>query len=255
MKLMIVDDEPLEREVLAMIIKKHDFGPIRFYEAINGAEAVSLARRECIDITIMDIKMPVMDGITAAEQIKQEVPDCRIVFLTAYDEFEYALRSIKLRADDYLLKPAHPEEIRQALARLIPNQVEQEAAFPAHVEGHQEIGKVIECIEQNLNQELSLEYLASLVHLNAQYLCRLFKQVTGHTIKQYITTRRLEKAKYMFQSTSKTIAEISLDCGFSDANYFARVFKKKEGMTPSHYQQQMLMTEKKKHVTFGKYLM
>lgn len=255
MKLMIVDDEPLEREVLAMIIQKHNFGPIRYYEATNGAEAVSMARKENIDLTIMDIKMPVMDGITAAELIKRDVPDCRILFLTAYDEFDYAFRSIKLRADDYLLKPAHPDEIRQALARLIPIQAEKLAPVPAAVEGHLEIGKVIECIDQNLNHELSLDYLAQLVHLNAQYLCRLFKQVTGQTIKQYITTRRLERAKYMFQSTHKSITEISLACGFSDANYFARVFKKKEGMTPTQYQQQMWITEKKKPVTFGKYLM
>ncbi|MDF2683306.1 MAG: response regulator [Brevibacillus sp.] len=252
---MIVDDEPLEREVLTMIIKKHNFGVIHFYEATNGAEAVSLARRENIDLTIMDIKMPVMDGITAAEIIKKEIPDCRILFLTAYDEFDYAFRSIKLRADDYLLKPAHPDEIKQALVKLLPSQKGQLVQFSGDIEGHLEIGKVIEYIDQNLNDELSLEYLAGLVHLNAQYLCRLFKQVTGCTIKQYVTTRRLEKAKYMFQSTNKTITEISMDCGFSDANYFARVFKKKEGMTPTQYQQQMSIAEKKKPITFGKYLM
>lgn len=254
MKLMIVDDEPLEREVLTMMIRKQNLGVSRFFEAKNGAEAVNLAKKENINITIMDIKMPVMDGITAAEIMKKEVPDCRILFLTAYDQFDYALRSIQLRVDDYLLKPAHPDDIKKALEKLIPTTSDQAAPFVNRIDEHREIIKVVEYIDNHLSKELSLDFLSGLVHLNAQYLCRLFKQVTGYTMKQYITIRRLEKAKVLFQSSNDTITEISSKCGFADANYFARVFKKMEGITPTQYQQQVLATKVRRVSSFGKNL-
>lgn len=236
---MIVDDEPLEREVLASMIKQYDFELSHIFEAQNGADAVHLATQEQIDVVIMDIKMPVMDGITAAEIIKKEVKDCRVLFLTAYDEFDYAIRSIKLKADDYILKPAHPDEIRQALQPLLPSSARKDNHSPPASHEHPVVTKVVRYIEQHLNQNLTLDLLSGYVHLHPQYLCRLFKQGTGLTITQYVTNLRLQRAKHLIENTACSISEISVSCGFSDANYFARVFKKKEGITPTQYQQRV----------------
>ncbi|HEY9577348.1 MAG TPA: response regulator, partial [Pseudobacillus sp.] len=86
MNLLIVDDEPLEREVLTMIINKGKLGIDRVVEAKNGMDAVQLATEKQIDLVLMDIEMPVMDGLTAARMIKKNLPDCRIIFLTANNE-------------------------------------------------------------------------------------------------------------------------------------------------------------------------
>jgi two-component system response regulator YesN len=94
-----------------------------------------------------------------------------------------------------------------------------------------------------------------IVHLSEQYLSRLFKQETGCTITQYITVRRLEKAKQYLSYSHKTVTEISEKCGFSDPNYFARVFKKYEGTTPTQYQQQALMRRKKRINSFNNFVM
>lgn len=255
MKLMIVDDEPLEREVLTMMIKKHNLNVSHFFEAQNGRDAVKLAKEEKVDLVIMDIKMPVMDGLTAAELIKKETPDCRVIFLTAYDEFDYAYRTIKLGADDYLLKPAHPDDIKQALAKFIPVRSERDSTVLTGNYKSEDIKRVVDYIEANLHQELTLHTLAHLVHLNAQYLSRLFKQETGHTLTSFITIRRIEKAKQYFHHTKDTISEISERCGFSDPNYFTRVFKKYVGLTPTQYQQQSYAGEKRRMNSFGKFLM
>ncbi|WP_226375408.1 response regulator transcription factor [Effusibacillus dendaii] len=250
---MIVDDEQLEREVLTMIIKRHNFGVSQFFEAQNGADAVTLAKQEQMDLVLMDIKMPVMDGLTAAEIIKQEIPHCRVVFLTAYDERDFVDQTIG--ADDYLLKPAHPEDIRQALIKYIPVVSDANSQYPEMTSEHDDISKTVEYIEQNLHKELNLEILSGFVHLNGQYLSRLFKRKTGFTITQYITMRRLEKAKHLLDHTTHTISEISDKCGFTEPNYFARVFKKNEGVTPSQYQQQAIAARKKKLNSFGRFLM
>ena len=259
MNLLIVDDEPLEREVLTMIIKKEKLGINRVVEAKNGMDAVQLAREKQIDLVLMDIAMPVMDGLTAARMIKEDLPDCRIIFLTANNEIDLAEQIIpKEETNEYLLKPAHPQDIIQALTKHIP--VDQRPVMnPVKSEGysrHPEIATIIEHIKDNLHLELKLDYLAELVHFNGQYLSRLFKQETKNTLTQYITACRIEKAKhYLSYSSDYTVVEISRKCGITDSNYFARVFKKYEGVSPSQYQQQAHLNRKKRMNSFNNFLM
>jgi two-component system, response regulator YesN len=255
MNLMIVDDEPLEREVLSIIIKRENFRISQLFEAKNGVDAVDLAKNNRIDVVLMDIKMPVMNGLTAAEMIKNNHPDCQIIFLSAYDDHEFTDQMVQLGTDDYLLKPAHPNEIKQALIKYIPV---AEHPVPSSLRAsckHDGIIKIIEYIEDNLHLDLNLEMLSNIVHLNQQYISRLFKQETGLTITQYITVRRLEKAKQYLSYSHETVTEISEKCGFSDPNYFTRVFKKYEGITPTKYQQQAFMQRKKRINSFNNFIM
>ena len=257
LKIMIVDDEPLEREVLTMIIRKEYLGINQLFEAENGVDAVDMAKQNQMDLVLMDIKMPIMDGLKAAEIIKRELPKCRIIFLSAYDEFEFAYQTIKLEADDYLLKPAHPNEVKQALIKYIPTSTRQVShsleTLPFNT--NSDIITLMEFINNNLHLDLNLDTLSDMVYLNGQYLSRLFKQETGCTITQYITSQRLEKAKHYLRYSQKTIKEVSDECGFTDSNYFSRVFKKYEGVTPTQYQQKALMAGKKRINTFNNFVM
>ncbi|WP_051353203.1 response regulator transcription factor [Thalassobacillus devorans] len=253
MKVLVADDEQLERKVLKLIIKKENLDISQVYTAENGAEAIKQVRKESIDLLLMDIKMPVMDGLMAAKIIKRDFPDCRIIFLTAYDEFDFAYQSIKLGVEDYLLKPAQPSEVKKALMKYIP---EANHPLPITLEDScSHVQSVINYIEENLHLNISIETLAEFVHLSSQYLSRLFKQETGFTITQYITIKRLDKAKEYLRSNQNTVMEISEKCGFTDSNYFARVFKKYEGITPTQYQHQSLMTRKKKMNSFNNFVM
>ncbi|WP_082235338.1 response regulator transcription factor [Halobacillus massiliensis] len=253
MKVMIVDDEPLEREVLTLMLKKENLQISRLFSAVNGADAVDQVRQEKMDLILMDIEMPVMDGLMAAKLIKKDFPDCRIIFLTAHNEFDYAFQTIKLGVEDYLLKPAHPKEIRQALLKFIP---EVNYPYPPSIDvSCDHIQILISHIEKNLQLDLTLESLSELVHLSDQYLSRLFKQEIGCTITQYITARRLDKAKEYLRNQQDNITEISEKCGFTDSNYFARVFKRYEGITPTHYQQQSFVAKKKRMNSFNNFVM
>ncbi|MDN4073011.1 response regulator transcription factor [Fictibacillus terranigra] len=254
---MIVDDEPLEREVLIMIIRKEQLGVTQLFEAQNGLDAVTIAKQKQTDIVLMDIKMPVMDGMEAAGIIKNEVPDCRVIFLTAYDEQELYGRNLTSRADDYLLKPAHPNEIKQTLVKYIPEVKNSNPGTLETIEvsGNEDIDKVMKYIRNHLHLDLHLDTLAELVYLSGQYLSRLFKQKTGYTITQYITACRLERAKHFLIYSQKNVMEISEECGFYDSNYFARVFKKYEGISPTQFQQQSLLSKKKRMNTFSNFVM
>jgi len=116
--ILIVDDMPVIRSALTRIISQQDglFSPV--LEAVNGEEAVALARTHKPDIILMDIKMPGLTGLQATGIIQQEQPDIKIVMLTAYNEFSYVQKALKLGARDYILKPVRPKKLMQLLAEI-----------------------------------------------------------------------------------------------------------------------------------------
>lgn len=116
--ILIVDDTPLIRSALARILTQHDFslGPI--VEATNGEEAVAQARAHQPDIILMDIKMPVLTGLQAMAIIRKEQPHVKVVMLTAYNEFAYVQKALKLGARDYLLKPVRPDKLVELLEEI-----------------------------------------------------------------------------------------------------------------------------------------
>ena len=98
MKIIIADDDSIIREGLKMIISSQpDFEVTGI--ACNGAEAVELCRKYKTDIALLDIRMPVMDGITLIRRLKKENNPAKIVVLSCHDDFEYVREAMKLGAD------------------------------------------------------------------------------------------------------------------------------------------------------------
>ncbi len=122
-KLLIVDDEVIERDALKFIIKNSGLEIGEIEEASNGQEAISVATLFNPDIVILDIKMPGLNGIEAAKILKKLYPDIKIVFLTAYDEFQYAHEAIKIGVEDFIVKPV-PNEIAIELLQTIIGQLD-----------------------------------------------------------------------------------------------------------------------------------
>jgi len=105
-KLLIAEDEQIERKAIKFFINKLYQQEIKVViEVSNGKEAVAQALEEKVDIVLMDIKMPKLDGLKAAAQLKDKDPEMEIIILTAHSEFDYARESIKIGVSDYLVKP------------------------------------------------------------------------------------------------------------------------------------------------------
>ncbi|MBR5157859.1 MAG: AraC family transcriptional regulator [Clostridia bacterium] len=114
------------------------------------------------------------------------------------------------------------------------NLIKYDSLMPINSE-NERLLNIIEYIDKNYSEKITLDYLASLVNLNSEYLCRLFKKVTGSTIGDYINFVRISKAEKLLSTTDKTISEISMDTGFASVSYFNRVFKSYKKCSPSVY--------------------
>ncbi|MEE8321059.1 MAG: LytTR family DNA-binding domain-containing protein [Gammaproteobacteria bacterium] len=114
MKILIVDDETLARERLCELIMELDPG-ISFSQAENGLQALEKIQKEQPDIVLLDIRMPVMDGLETAQHITYLASSPAIIFTTAYQE--HALDAFEANAVDYLLKPIRKQRLQTALQR------------------------------------------------------------------------------------------------------------------------------------------
>ncbi|MDF5732859.1 MAG: AraC family transcriptional regulator [Rhizonema sp. PD38] len=95
--------------------------------------------------------------------------------------------------------------------------------------------KVTEYINDNLDQDLSLDAIAATIGMSCYYFVRMFKQSTGLTPHQYVIERRLNRAKVLLTTTDLTILEISFRIGFKSQSHFTRLFRKLTGITPRAY--------------------
>lgn len=113
-KVLIVEDQAIVRQGLRMMIDQDDDFTV-VAEASNGKEAISALERNVIDIVLLDIHMPEMNGVEATRRIKERWPHLKILILTTFDDDEYAIQTLKDGANGFMLKTAEPNKLIAAI--------------------------------------------------------------------------------------------------------------------------------------------
>jgi YesN/AraC family two-component response regulator len=123
-KVLVAEDEPpIMRAIIAAIEQSNPKFKV-VATAINGKKAIEELKKQCIDVVFTDIRMPVMDGLTLSEHIKNSYPDSICVLISGFQDFEYAKKAIESKVYDYLLKPISNEKLAELLMHL-ENEIEQ----------------------------------------------------------------------------------------------------------------------------------
>ncbi|MDO5575234.1 MAG: response regulator [bacterium] len=275
-RILIAEDEMIERMVLKKTLQKKFDGVCEVLEAENGKEALRLFRSVEINIVILDIEMPGMKGVDVAEIMRQEKNGFCIIFLTAYDRFEYARKAISVRAMEYLLKPYSEKEIIDVVEEAIrlSGEYERYAAdkslltvrepylLESLLEGRYEervndkppeqeddsnrnrlnvmVSMIEEYIRKNYMNMISMQDAAHAINYSEPYFCKMFKQQYGKNFTSYLTEYRVEEAKKLLMQPNVNVKEVGVRIGYPDSTYFARVFRRMTGESPSEYRNRFL---------------
>lgn len=113
-RVLVVDDQQLMRDGIASLLSIQD-GIEVVGTAANGQEAIDQALALSPDVILMDIRMPIMDGIAATEQVRRQLPDCQVLMLTTFDDDEYIVKALVAGASGYLLKDIPAQDLAQAV--------------------------------------------------------------------------------------------------------------------------------------------
>lgn len=234
-KLLIIEDEKLLREGLIEMIDFNRFQCVLSGEAYNGTEGIRLIQQLQPDIVLLDLYMPLVNGIDVLKATKNRF-DYQAIIITGHAEFEYAQKAVSLGVSDYLLKPIEQEELNQALEKVI-KKLEPLKKKQVNAQYSNYTNQALEFIEQNLAKDLSLGEISKHLQISADYLNRVFKQDTGMTIHTAVQKQRIEQACLLLEDSNSRVYEVAHQVGYKDYKYFHQVFKQMMKVSPKKYQQ------------------
>ncbi|MCM3633931.1 response regulator transcription factor [Paenibacillus camelliae] len=116
---IIIDDEEPLREAIKILGQWEELGVSHIYEANNGKAALELLAQHSIDIALIDMKMPEMNGKQLLQELERKYPRLLTIVISGYDDFEYTKQAIRSRVVDYLLKPINRQELNQSLRKAV----------------------------------------------------------------------------------------------------------------------------------------
>ena len=120
--LIVVDDEESTRNSLADILRGEGYSVFTF---ASGEDALAFLLKEIVDLVILDIEMPGMDGLEVLRMVSKQAPDTMVILLTAFGSMESAVEALRQRAFDYLVKPVSPERVLDSTRQALAHRAEQ----------------------------------------------------------------------------------------------------------------------------------
>lgn len=184
-RVLVVDDQALIREGLAMMLGLYDH--IHLVDmAANGLEALEILKEKDVDLILMDIRMPLMDGIEATDIIRKKYPQVKIIILTTFDEDEYIFHGLKNGAHAYLLKDIGSQELVKAIEAVQGGSVLLEPDIASKMlDSFRPTSKKDLGFDQLTRREKEIALLVSQGKTNRQIADELF--ITEGTVKNHLT--------------------------------------------------------------------
>lgn len=237
LKLLVADDEDIIRKGIAKYIILHTERFI-VYEAKNGQEAIDLLVKYQPDIMLLDIQMPLKDGIEVMQAAKNAGLAPVTIILSGYDEFKYAQQAIRYGAKEYMLKPLRASDILKCLNDMADKYIgvmEEDNAIDGTGQTNYFIQAAKEYIAEHCTENISLADVAEAAGISSGYLSTMFAQYEECGFVDYLNKVRIEMACCYLEQKNLKNYEIAYKTGFRDEKYFSKVFKKIKGMTPREY--------------------
>ena len=223
----------------------------RIITAWNGEEGLALAEKHIPDLIITDVMMPVKDGYEFANEIKDNklLNHIPVIMVTAKTTDEDHIKGLSCGVEAYIRKPFQHEELliriknifekrhllkEKYMSAIIHSGSNKKMHNDVNMDFLQTITNIIYA-EIN-NPKLNSTFLADKMAISVSQLSRKLNGITGYSTISYVLQLKLNKAKKLLATEDISITEVADACGFYDANYFSRTFKKEFGVSPSNFQ-------------------
>lgn len=239
-RLLIAEDEEPIRKGVVKYIQLHTDRFTRIYEAENGQEAVELLLKYHPDMLLLDMQMPLKNGMDVMEEARKAGLHPITVVLSGYDEFKYAQQAIKFGAKEYLLKPVRASDILALLNCLADKYIglEEKAENMDEEDRKQEnplVKAAKEYMEEHYAEDISLADVAEKLGISQGYLSTMLKSSLGLGFVEYLHQIRIDHACCYLEQNYLKNYEIAYKVGFQDEKYFSKIFKKVKGVSPKEY--------------------
>jgi YesN/AraC family two-component response regulator len=194
---------------------------------------------------------PERSGLRALQKTKARFPKLPILMLTGYHSEALAVWALRTRVWDYLVKPVSAEEVSCRIDRLsrpanIPgsNLAESEVTttepIPFEVRVFSPTERqitlpAVSYVEKHYSDKIELGVVSGQCGLRPGQFSRIFKKERGVTFREFLIRYRINKARELLRHPRASVTDVAFTVGFSDLSYFARIFKKHTGASPSHY--------------------
>ena len=214
LRVLLVDDEIMIREGFKKLFDWETHGCTVAGEAADGMEALAKIDTLNPDIVIMDINIPIMNGLKVIKMSRIKHPDTAFIIVSGYDDFSYCREALRLKITDYLLKPVNYEEFGTCIDNLKISMYMENVSQEPEEQEERVINGITRFMQEHLADEISLSVLSEEFHMKPQYISQLFKNEIGVGFLAYLTSIRMEKAKKLLLSTSLSIGEVAEQSGY-----------------------------------------
>ena len=241
-QLLVIEDNPELSQYLRLVLGQK----FRLRSANDGAEGIRLALEHVPDLILSDVMMPGKDGFEVCRILKKDFRTSHIpvVLLTARADTSSRITGLEQGADAYLTKPFNKRELLACLHNLFVQREKLRIRYtsnsasqvPEHTDGLDDVflKNAHAVLDKNFaNEAFGIDGLYTALGISRVQLHRKLMALTGQSASHFIRTFRLEKASELLRTTTKSVSEIAYETGFSDANYFSRVFAQEYGLPPT----------------------
>lgn len=242
--ILIIEDNPDLRNYLDELLH----GAYTIYKSPDGVSGIEKAREIVPDLIISDVMMPEMDGMEVCKQLKtaKETDHIPIILLTARADQQSKLEGLTTGADDYLLKPFDPEELKIRISNLLEQRSRLKKRYagllllqPTEIEisSAQEsfLKTVMEVVDKHIdNSEFSTTQFSSELGMSRMQLHRKLTALTGYSANAFLRQQRLGRATQLL-AAGEPVSQVAYAVGFGNLSYFSKIFKEEYGVVPSDY--------------------
>jgi DNA-binding response OmpR family regulator/nitrogen-specific signal transduction histidine kinase len=243
--LIVEDHEDLKNYLDEFLSKSYTVITAR-----NGKEGLEIALNERIDLILSDLMMPDMDGMEFCKHIKNDERTSHIPFimLTARESTDSQLAGLESGSDDYIIKPFHDSILITKIKNTLNFRKELREKFRGDLNIIPEgiklanrdqdfLKKIIQLVESDIsNSEFDKEDFYRQIGMSRTQVYRKLNSLTNQSVNEFIRNIRLKKAAEILKcSKNISISELAYTVGFSNPNYFTRVFREHFGVTPTQY--------------------